>query len=671
MCGATECINGPLSNLLTEILTVVGDLADTDMQNALSTEEVMGALMNLNTRSHTFKKLVLVSMDVDSMFPRLNRDKVACVVAEEFIRSGLKVEVDSVELGLYLAVAYQDRRGELEALGLAEVVQKRKFPRARKVTVTTKEFLERGGDGAAESRFNPPERQATEAETKQMFALALKVAVKACLENHCYSLGTDWKRQAGGGAIGLKLTGAIAKVFMVWWCRRFGQTIRAATVNVEFELYLHMFYVDDHNLAMEELPPGSRYRDGRVEIVPEEVDDDCLLPGDQRTALVMKEVANSICEFTSFKTDCPSANASGWMPLLDIQSRVEPNNQISWKYFEKNVTSPFTILNSSALPNKVKRMSLIQEGLRRLRNTCPALIPTLKQDLMEGLAEKMMLSGYPEELRAGVIRDAVVGYERLLAACGRGERPLYRPRTWQQQERRKAKLLKRVSWYRPADAVLFLPATPDGELAEMARKVVDEEAPRLGLRIRVVEKGGISLKRALVRTDLAAGDPCKQTDCQACLSNPGEGGGLLHQRSGALYRGTCKLCAALGRSTVYHGESGYNGYTRLGDHGGDIRTGDLSNAFAKHLLEDHPEATALEVQTAINFEILRTFDKPLERQVAEAVAIQNCKADLVLNSKAEWEQPAVERLIVTRELPDQEERRGGMGRGRRQRGAQQ
>ena len=90
-----------------------------------------------------------------------------------------------------------------------------------------------------------------------------------------------------------------------------------------------------------------------------------------------------------------------------------------------------------------------------------------------------------------------------------------------------------------------------------------------------------------------------------------------------------------------------------------------------HLLEDHPAATALEGQDAISFEVLRTFEKPLERQVAEAVAIQNCKADLVLNSKAEWEQPAVERLIVTRDLPDQDERRGGVGRGRRQRGAQQ
>ena len=48
---------------------------------------------------------------------------------------------------------------------------------------------------------------------------------------------------------------------------------------------------------------------------------------------------------------------------------------------------------------------------------------------------------------------------------------------------------------------------------------------------------------------------------------------LLHQRSGALYQGSCKLCLALGRgSTVYFGESGYNAYTRLGDHASDIRT---------------------------------------------------------------------------------------------------
>ena len=38
-------------------------------------------------------------------------------------------------------------------------------------------------------------------------------------------------------------------------------------------------------------------------------------------------------------------------------------------------------------------------------------------------------------------------------------------------------------------------------------------------------------------------------------------------------------------------------------------------------------------------------------QVTKSVTIHDCKADLVLNSKSEWEQPATERLVVTRELP--------------------
>ena len=124
---------------------------------------------------------------------------------------------------------------------------------------------------------------------------------------------------------------------------------------------------------------------------------------------------------------------------------------------------------------------------------------------------------------------------------------------------------------------------------------------------------------------------------------------------------------------MYTGESGFSGYERLADHQKDIRKKDQSNAFAKHLREDHPEVEGGD--STFNFDVVRTFRKPMERQVAEAVAIHTCQADTILNSKSEWEQPATERLVVTRELPDQEARgaaagRGrGAGRGRRGRGA--
>ena len=52
------------------------------------------------------------------------------------------------------------------------------------------------------------------------------------------------------------------------------------------------------------------------------------------------------------------------------------------------------------------------------------------------------------------------------------------------------------------------------------------------------------------------------------------------------------------------------------------------------------------------------------------MTIHDCKADLVLNSKSEWEQPATERLVVTRELPDREEDRGRGRGGRRAAGTQ-
>lgn len=88
-------------------------------------------------------------------------------------------------------------------------------------------------------------------------------------------------------------------------------------------------------------------------------------------------------------------------------------------------------------------------------------------------------------------------------------------------------------------------------------------------------------------------------------------------------------------------------YTQFQEHRRQVESGNLSNALAKHLLEDHPGDEG----DIRNFkcEVLKTFSKPLERQVSEAVAIHGSVANKLLNSKSEWEQPAVERLVVTRE----------------------
>ena len=67
VCGATESANGALSELLTEILTAVGDEADGESFNCLSNEELMAALTEVNLKD--MREPVTFSMDVKSMFP--------------------------------------------------------------------------------------------------------------------------------------------------------------------------------------------------------------------------------------------------------------------------------------------------------------------------------------------------------------------------------------------------------------------------------------------------------------------------------------------------------------------------------------------------------------------------------------------------------------------------
>ena len=118
VCGAVESCNGPLSNILAEILNILGDKMDNEVGAlCLSTEEMYGALEMYNRRADSTRKPIIFSMDVVGMFPALRHKEVALTCREEYIRSDLTLEELDIEaLGLYLAITYQDRRRELEPL---------------------------------------------------------------------------------------------------------------------------------------------------------------------------------------------------------------------------------------------------------------------------------------------------------------------------------------------------------------------------------------------------------------------------------------------------------------------------------------------------------------------------------------------------------------------------
>ena len=127
------------------------------------------------------------------------------MAAEEFLRSGLQLEVDNLELSLYVSICYE--REDLVARGLGDVTHTRVARRGRKPGITTPEITARSAN--VETKFVAPARQPTEDERRLMTSLALKKLVLVVLQNHVFSFDHKIYRQGQGGAIGDRLTGAL------------------------------------------------------------------------------------------------------------------------------------------------------------------------------------------------------------------------------------------------------------------------------------------------------------------------------------------------------------------------------------------------------------------------------------------------------------------------------
>ena len=106
-----------------------------------------------------------------------------------------------------------------------------------------------------------------------MFSLALEHLIKVTMNNHIYTFNGEIKRQVKGGAIGLMLTGWLACLYMIHWCKKLVSKVKDATADLpDFVLHMLKLYVDDGDVVSTALPPGSRLVNGKVVIKEEEVE---------------------------------------------------------------------------------------------------------------------------------------------------------------------------------------------------------------------------------------------------------------------------------------------------------------------------------------------------------------------------------------------------------------
>ena len=178
---------------------------------------------------------------------------------------------------------------------------------------------------------------------------------------------------------------------------------------------------------------------------------------------------------------------------------------------------------------------------------------------------------------------------------------------------------------------IIIPSTPSSELLHMLRKVVEDEA-QPGLKFKIVERGGTMVKWDLQRTNPTATGGCDSGDCQACQVDKGKGGPC--RKSNVLYQFACQQCPP-DRQAVYIGETARNLYSRGREHFRNYQKKQPESFIYKHQEDRHNG-----VDATFEAKVVSSYQDCLSRQISEGVQIRRSN-NVVLNSKAEWHQPAL------------------------------
>jgi len=256
----------------------------------------------------------------------------------------------------------------------------------------------------------------------------------------------------------------------------------------------------------------------------------------------------------------------------------------------------------------------------------------------------LKVSGYDAQFRLDIIKAGMKTYGKQVGREEEGVRPLYRPKGYEEEVRRKKKNRTKETWYKPNDTVLFVPPTPNGELRRRMEQVV-ENGNSNELRIKVVERAGRKIRSILpgLKENLECGR-------EKCMIHYAGGRGNCN-KEGIVCEGMCIECKNSGKRSIYVGETGRSAYTRGRQHmdAMDNPESYKSNAFVKHMVEEHDSRV---VDFKVN--VMGSYRKPLERQVREGVEIWRTEADTVMNSKMDHYQPVMRRVTFAHILDQME-----------------
>ena len=240
--------------------------------------------------------------------------------------------------------------------------------------------------------WEKPKSQPNSETLRKLFGLAIKTMILACMQNHLYQFKGIKRLQKEGGPTGLDLTGELADLFMLWWDLKFVQKLKDLKIGVD----LYGRFKDDIGLILDSLPKGTWFSKVYDELIYENVtfgksfkefekmnleeiyEERNKHNLEKETMSVITEIANYVHPMIQFTSDVPSNHDDNLMPILDFKVNLNSKNEAFHEFYEKETKNDRVILASSAIPWKAKENILVNEALRRLRNTTSKLGPALQ-----------------------------------------------------------------------------------------------------------------------------------------------------------------------------------------------------------------------------------------------------------------------------------------------------
>ena len=627
--------------MLAKVLDAASDvLAKENGTESDSTQDMLATIeQKINNNNLNIDELVFFSTDVKSLYPRLEVEPCAAIVAQMLRECRLEVEGVNWDQAVYYLALTLDR-AKVAELGLDEVVPKWRKARGRAPGITTKEVrspLQEQKDWGA-SLFFPPTRITTREEKKIVLSLCVEQGLLAALGSHLYNWHKEVKEQQVGLPIGLDLTRAVARLVLLDWDQQFLRLVRAN--NITYHLYSR--YMDDTANGAEALRPGTKWseEEGRMILHPHLVEEDRAVAGDIRTAKEVAKMGSSISNMITLTWDCPSNNDNNRMALLNTEVWVE-ERKVWYEHYRKPVANPLLMMQMSAMPAKVKRTTLVQEVVTIRRNIRPGLPWDVTVKHLDNFSKRMKASGYNQNYRYQVLKSGMEGYDKMLEVERRGGRPVNRPRSWGEDERQKKKELQGKNWFRAGgfDVPLFVPHTPHGELAKRMKEMEAKNNQGREIRFKIVEKSGVTLEQILRRSNPWSGEKCGRLNCFQCKTD--DGGNCW--RESVTYSLVCEECGE--EVCKYFGESGRNGFSRGGEHLSNKEADDENKSVLKlHSIHHHNG------RLDINFSMKVTglHSTSLDRQVTERVNIENFQGPILMNRRNEMGGVRVDRMQYRR-----------------------